>query len=165
MSIRYGSAWLSSLLVMIAVAGCGRSTVVEYATVGGRRVQGTTMDAGARLPYRVAAYELEFAPGTTSGRQARRAALLTDLTGGHGHARGFVEWGRPGEEPLIYVVGGWARQRSTAGELQTVFDLTLAHLDARGAPGALADPPHPEPVAVRVVVHEVSGAVTLTRRR
>ena len=94
-------------------------------------------------------------PGATD--QARRAARLVDLAGGQGHARGFVEWGRAGAGPLTYVVGGWARQRDVKGE--PVFELAF------DTQRVASDSASSTPLAVRVVVHETSGDVTLTRRQ
>ena len=65
----------------------------------------------------------------------------------------------------IYVVGGWARQRAAEGELLTVFDLVLSHLELQRSSGVGPHTPDTSPLAVRVVVHETSGDVTLTRRR
>lgn len=95
---------------------------------------------------------------------ARRAALLVDLVGGHGHVQGFAEWGRPGETPKTYAVAGWARQRAVDGEPVTVFELTMNYLQPREAP-AMAPEPADRSLAVRVVVNEASGDVTLTKQR
>ena len=153
------------ILVAFVGSGCGASTAAEYPTVSGRRVQATSMAVGGATPYRVGAYELVFAdaPGATS--QARRAALVVDLAGGGGLARGFVEWGRSAEAPRVYIVGGWARQRDLEGEVLTVFELRLDHLDVRRTLGVAPDAALPRALAVRVVVHEGSGDVTLTRRQ
>src|SRR5205823_14044084 len=116
-------------------------------------------------PVRLGAYELLFADTPGAPWQARRAALLVDLAAGQGLARGFVEAGRAGEAPLIYTAGGWARQRETDGERLTVFELQLNYLAGRDAPRMALDSRHLAPIAVRVVVHEASDDVTLTRRR
>jgi len=154
-------------IVLFLAGGCGASGGADYPAESGRRVQGVSMVAGAAVPYRVDAYELVFAPGPGAARHVRRAALLVDLAGGHGQARGFLEWGRPDETPQIYVVGGWARQRASAGDLQTVFELSLDRFAVRagGDAGRDAAAAPPAPLAVRVVVHEGSGDVTLLRRR
>ena len=68
-------------------------------------------------------------------------------------------------EPKTYAVGGWAKQRSVQDELVTVFDLSLIHLAAVGAPRVTRAPDDLMPVAVRVVVNETSGDVTLIKRR
>ncbi len=149
------------VLLAFVAAGCVRSTETEYPAVSGQRVQGASVVARGAVPYRVGAYELVF-PGETD--QARRAALLVDLAGGQGHARGFVEWGRSGEVPLTYVAGGWARQRDVKGESVTVFELSLSALKAGDTQRVTSDSEHSTPIAVRVVVHEASGDVTLTRR-
>jgi hypothetical protein len=156
--------WVVILIAFVG-GGCGASTAVEYPTVSGRRVQGTSMAVDGATPYRVGAYELVFADTRGATPQARRAALVVDLAGGGGLARGFVEWGRSGEVPLIYIVGGWARQRELEGELLTVFELALDHLDVRRSLGVAPGTTPPRALAVRVVVHEASGDVTLTRRQ
>jgi hypothetical protein len=157
--------WILVLLALVAT-GCGAAIPAEPPAATGRRVQGASMVADAGRTYRVGAYELVFADVPDSLRHARRAALLVDLAGGQGHARGFVEWGRSGESPLVYAVGGLARQRDVGGELLTVFDLSLTQY--LGVPSSLGVVPHARsaaPFAVRVVVNEVSGVVTLTSRR
>src|SRR5437588_8377685 len=115
------------LLLGLVAGGCGASGTVDSPAVIGRRVQGTNVVARGAVPYRVSAYELVFAeqPGPS---HARRAALLVDLVGGRGPVRGFAEWGRPGEPPKTYAVGGWAKQRIIQDELVTVFDLSLIPL-------------------------------------
>lgn len=155
MTDRSVSVW--SLILVLVAGGCGVTAPVEYPAVSGRRTQGATMVADAAFPYRIAAYDVLFAPDPRATRQARRAALLVDLSGGQGVARGFVEWGGPGETPLIYVVGGWARQRAAEGELLTVFDLVLSHLELQRSSGVVPRTPDAAPLAVRVVVHETSG--------
>ena len=130
--------------------------------MNGRRVQGVSLAPSAAVPYKVDAYELVFSPDPRESRDVRRAALLVDLAGGQGQARGFLEWGRSDEPPQVYVVGGWARQRDRAGDVQTVFELVLDHFAVRGAD---LSAPESVPVAVRVIVHEASGDVTLLRRR
>lgn len=152
-------------LSLLAVA-CGSPAGVESPPLGGRRVQGTDLVGHGAVPYRVGAYELTFADGPGVDARARRAALLVDMAAGEGQARGFVEWGKPGQVPMTYVAGGWARQRATAsGELTTVFDLALNYVEVRGAPRAGTDAERFTPLAVRVVVNEASGDVTLTSRR
>ena len=149
---------LGTLVVMVAAlvtTACGRSPATESPAVGGHRVQSTRVAAQGSVPYQIGAYELVF--------DAHRAALLVDLAGGQGLARGFVELSRPGETPLTYAAGGWARQRAVDGDIVTVFELALNRLGPR-AP-APARPEDLNPVAVRVVVHEASGDATLTRRR
>jgi hypothetical protein len=166
MSPRSPSRWGLILLACIA-SGCGTPVPVEYPPVTGRRVQAANITTVGAVPYRVGAYELVFVPGPglAAARHARRAALLADLVGGHGQVRGFMEWGRPGEPTVIYAAGGWARQRDVEGEPLTVFELALNPLDVEGSRGVVADPVPPTVLAVRVVVHEASGEVTLTRRR
>lgn len=164
MSRFWAIRWVLILMSFVG-SGCGASTSVEYPTVSGRRVQGATMAVDGATPYRVGAYELVFADIRGATPQARRAALVVDLAGGQGLARGFVEWGRSGEAPLVYVVGGWARQRDLAGEVLTVFELRLDHLGVQFSLGAVPDASRPRALAVRVVVHEASGDVTLTRRQ
>jgi hypothetical protein len=87
------------------------------------------------------------------------------MAAGRGVARGFAEWGRPGEAPMTYVAGGRAQQRDVQGELVTVFELTLNYLEARSARRSVTDAEPAVPFAVRVVVNEASGDVTLARRR
>jgi hypothetical protein len=155
---------LITLLLLVAVAGCGTPAVPDFGTVSGRRVQNASIVANTSVPYRLGAYELVFADGAPAGRQPRRAALLVDLAGANGQARGFVEWGRAGEAPAVYVGNGWARQRDADGQRFTVFELALEHLDAPRPPGVIPERLEPAPRAVRVVVNEASGDVTLTRR-
>lgn len=59
---------------------------------------------------------------------------------------------------------GWARQRDIGGELLTVFDLSLNYRGPRSSRVAATDSGDPTPFAVRVVVNEGSGIVTLTSR-
>jgi hypothetical protein len=153
------------IVLALLVAGCGSSPSAEYPALNGRRVQSTSIVAESAFPYRLGAYELTFTnvPGTDA--QARRAALLVDMAAGQGLARGFVEWGGPAETPMTYVAGGWARQRDVEGEIVTVFELTLNFLEARNARRIGTDAERPVPFAVRVVVNETSGDVTLTRHR
>jgi hypothetical protein len=153
------------IALLIAVAGCGTPAAQDYAAVSGRRVQSASIQADTSVPYRLGAYELVFVDAASAARQPRRAALLVDLAGGHGPARGFVEWGRAGEVPAVYVSGGWARQRVVDGQPFTVFELTLEHLYVRQPAGTVLERPQPGPRAVRVVVNEASGDVTLTRRQ
>jgi hypothetical protein len=153
------------IVLTLLVAGCGSSTSAEYPALNGRRVQTTSIVAQSTVPYQVGAYELTFTAVPGDAAQPRRAALLVDMAAGKGLARGFVEWGRRGEVPMTYVAGGWARQRDVQGELVTVFELTLNHLEARNARRSVSDAEHPVPFAVRVVVNETSGDVTLARRR
>jgi hypothetical protein len=156
-----------SLLIALALvaAACSPSSETEFPALSGRRVQGASVVAHGAMPYRVGAYELVFTAIPEAIDQARRAALVVDLAGGQGHVRGFVEWGRTGETPLTYVVGGWARQRDVKGELVTVFELGLSSLTAMDTQRVARDSERAAPTAVRVVVHEASGDATLTRRR
>lgn len=157
--------WVLGVLTLL-VAGCGPPTSVEFPPLSGRRVQGTTLIAQGAVPYRVDAYELTFANRSGVESQARRAGLLVDMAAGQGHVRGFVEWGRSGELPMTYVAGGWARQNTAAtGQLVTVFELALNYLERQDARRSVLAPERFTPLAVRVVVHEASGDVTLTRRR
>ncbi len=151
-------------LLLVAVAGCGTPAAQDHATVSGRRVQAATILAHTSVPYRLGAYEMVFADASPASRQPRRAALIVDLGGEHGPVRGFVEWGRADEKPAVYVSTGWARQREVNGERFTVFELALERLDVRHPPGVTVERPQPPPRAVRVVVNEASGDVTLTRR-
>src|SRR5262245_10945203 len=139
------------------VAGCGAPPRADDPALPGRRVQGVAVEADGAAPYRIGAYELIFAE-RSSGAHARRAALVVDQFGPRGRVQGFTEWGRSGERPTTYAVGGWASQRAVNGQVLTVFDLTVNGLET-GNPG---DRP---PVHVRVVVHEGSGDVTLMRTR
>jgi hypothetical protein len=143
-------------------AGCGSAPAPDDPVLSGRRVQSVAVVAAGSAPYRVGAYELVFAE-QAGVPHARRAALVVDLFGERGRVQGFAEWGRSGEAPTTYVVGGWARQRTVGGQVMTVFDLALSGLDPREA--AARDPRERVPVDVRVVVDEGSGDVTLTRRR
>jgi hypothetical protein len=145
-------------------AGCDSGPAPDYPAMSGRRVQGVAVAAAGSVPYRVGAYELVFAE-QAGGPHARRAALIVDLFGDRGRVQGFAEWGRSGEAPKTYAVGGWARQRAVEGQIVTVFDLALNALDHREARRATRNPAEREPVDVRVVVNEGSGHVTLTRRR
>jgi hypothetical protein len=152
------------MLLTVVAAGCGSGPATEYPAMSGRRVQSVAVVAGGSVPYRVGAYELVFAE-QPDVPHARRAALVVDLYGDRGRVQGFAEWGRSGEAPRTYAVGGWARQRAVDGQVLTVFDLALNGLDVREAqrgPRRLGDR---APVDVRVVVNEGSGDVTLTRRR
>lgn len=153
-----------AIVLALLVAGCGPSTSAEYPALNGRRVQATSVVAQGAVPHRVGAYELTFASIPGADSQARRAALLVNMTAGHGHASGFVEWGRPGEAPMTYAAGGWARQTDVKGELVTVFQLALHYLEVRNARQRVTDPERFTPLVVRVVVNEASGDVTLTRR-
>jgi hypothetical protein len=158
------SQWVLGVLAVL-VAGCGPPRSGEFPPLSGRRVQGTTLIAHGAVPYRVDAYELTFAHRSGVELQARRAGLLVDMAAaGQGHVRGFIEWGRSGELPMTYVAGGWARQTAATGQLVTVFELALNYLELPDARhGVMA--PERTPLAVRVVVNEASGDVTLTRRR
>lgn len=164
MNRRRSSQWFVIVLALL-VAGCGSSTSAEFPPLSGRRVQGTSLVAQGAVPYRVDAYELTFADISGVAAQARRAALLVDMAAGQGHVRGFVEWGKSGELPMTYVAGGWARQTTVTGELVTVFELALDYLEPRNAPHGITESERFTPRAVRVVVNEASGHVTLTRRR
>lgn len=150
-------------LALLAV-GCGSSASAEFPPLSGRRVQGTSLVAQGAVSYRLDAYELTFANGS-GGPHARRAALSVDLVAGQGQVRGFVEWGKPGELPMTYVAGGWARQTAVAGELLTVFELALDYLEPRNARHGVSESERFTPLAVRVVVNEASGDAALTRRR
>ena len=153
------------IVLALLVAGCGSSTSAEYPALNGRRVQSTSIVAQSTVPYHVGTYELTFTAPRDADAQARRAALLVDMAAGQGHARGFVEWGRPGEAPMTYVAQGWAQQRDVQGEFVTVFHLALNYLGPRNARRSVPDAEHPVPFAVRIVVNETSGHVTLARRR
>src|SRR6185369_2814955 len=138
------------LAVGTLVAGCGSSPTADYPATSGRRVQGIAVVAAGAVPYRVGAYELVFAEQAGIAH-ARRAALVVDLFGTRGRVQGFAEWGRAGEPPSTFTVGGWARQRTTVdGQVVTVFDLALNGLDE--VRGATRDPRERPPVDVRVVV-------------
>lgn len=148
----------------IAIAGCGPSETIDHPTVNGQRVQATDVVANA-APIRMAAYELIFSDASDTDVQARRAALLVEFVGGDGQARGFVEWGKPGEAPSTYLANGWVRQRRSIAAPVTVFDLALHYIDVPGAQGAISIRARPTPLAVRVLVDETTGHATLTRRR
>jgi hypothetical protein len=148
----------------VAIAGCGPSETIDHPTVTGQRVQATDVVANA-APLRLRAYELIFADASDADVQARRAALLVEFAGGDGQARGFVEWGKPGEAPSTYLADGWVRQRQPIAAPVTVFDLALHYIDVPGAQGAISIRAHPTPLAVRVVVDETTGHETLTRRQ
>ena len=163
MKRRHARFAVSMFLAMVA-AGCGSAPAPDYPATSGRRVQSVAVVAGGAVPYQVGAYELVFAE-QAGVSHARRAALVVDLFGARGRVQGFAEWGRPGEAPKTYGVGGWARQRTLDGQVMTVFDLALSALDGREAAPAMRDPRDRVPVDVRVVVNEGSGDVTLTRRR
>jgi hypothetical protein len=102
------------LAILICVAGlsgaCGVTPRPEYPSVHGRRAHLTTLASESTVSYRVGAYELVFADQPDTAH-VRRAALVVSLLDGQGHVEGFAEWGRPGESPKTYAVGGWARQR------------------------------------------------------
>jgi hypothetical protein len=151
------------IALALVVAGCGSAPApADDPVISGRRVQSVAVAARGPVPSQVGAYELVFAE-RAGVSQARRAVLVIDLFGERGRAQGFAEWGRSGEAPKTYVVGGWARKRSVDGQVLTVFDLALSGLDPGEAPAR--DPRERVPVDVRVVVNEGSGDVTLTRRR
>jgi hypothetical protein len=88
---------------------------------------------------------------------------VVSLLDGQGQVEGFAEWGRPGESPKTYAVGGWARQRAVGGQLTTVLELKLERLDSPQVVGVVQA--SDRALAVRVVVDETSGNATLTRRR
>lgn len=157
------AAVASLMLGAVVAAGCGAAPSSDYPVTPGRRVQGVAVAARGAVPYRVGAYELVFAE-QAGVLHTRRAALVVDLFGERGRVQGFAEWGRPGETPKTYAVGGWARQRSVDGQLLTVFDLALNGLEPDEVRRGTKDT-HRAPVGVRVVVNEGSGDVTLTRRR
>ena len=163
MKHRHAVFAVSTALALVA-AGCGSGPAAEYPATSGRRVQSVAVVAGGSVPYRVGAYELVFAE-QTGVPHARRAALVVDLFGDRGRVQGFAEWGRSGEPPQTYVVGGGASRRAVDGQVLTVFELALNGLDAREARRATRDLADRAPVDVRVVVNEGSGDVTLTRRR
>jgi hypothetical protein len=140
------------------------SPQLDDPTVQGWRQHAATLTADSAVPYRVGAYELVFAD-RSDVPHARRAALLVSLLSGQGHVEGFAEWGRAGEAPQTYAVGGWARQRSVEGEVMTVLELALERLDSPGGLPVGRGPKDLASLAVRVVVNEASGDVTLTRRR
>lgn len=152
------------IVLALLVAGCGSSTSAEYPALHGRRVQSTSIVAQSTVPYHVGTYELTFTTVPGADVQARRAAFLVDMAAGQGLARGFVEWGTPGNALVTYVAGGRAWQMDVHGEPVTVFELTLNYLGARNARRRLADAEHPAPFAIRVVVNERSGDATLARR-
>lgn len=151
------------VFVGIVAAGCGSTPAPDYPAASGRRVQSVAVAAGGSVPYQVGAYELVFAE-QAGVRHARRAALVVDLFGDRGRVQGFAEWGRADEPPKTYAVGGWAHQRAVAGQVLTMFDLSLSGLDPQESQRGTRDPDR-APADVRVVVDEGSGAVTLTRRR
>ena len=152
------------LLLAVTGAGCGASIAAEEPAMPGRRVQGAHLVAQGGVPYQVEAYELVFAERPEPAPQVRRAALSVDLVDGRGQVRGFVEWGRH-EPPTMYAASGWAQQRIVDGEPVTVFELTLQSLEPRGTRRATRHLGDPADLALRVVLNEVSGDVTLNRRR
>jgi len=111
-------------MAFVATA-CSPASQAEFPVLTGRRVQATSVVGHSGGPYRVGAYELVFAGPPGAIDQERRAALVVDLAAGQGPVHGFVEWGRPGERPSTYTVGGWAQQRDVRGEVVTVFELAL----------------------------------------
>jgi hypothetical protein len=156
----------SALIAMAFVAtACSSSSQADFPAVTGRRVQGASVVAHGGVPYRVGAYELVFAGAPGAADQERRAALLVDLASGQGPVHGFVEWGRAGEPPLTYAVGGWAWQRDVRGESVTVFELALSNVTGLDGPRAMSNMRYAAPRAVRVVLHEDSGDATLVSRR
>jgi hypothetical protein len=163
--LRVDELFMTVMVVAFLATGCGPSTMADFPSTGGRRVQGASMVAEGSFPVHLGAYELLFATTPGTPWQARRAALLVDLAGGQGLARGFVEAGRAGEAPMVYTAGGWARQREIGGERLTVFELQLNYLVGPDTPRVALDSGLLAPLAIRVVVHEGSDDVTLTRRR
>ena len=163
--LRVDELFMAVIGVAFLTTGCGPSTMADLPSTSGRRVQGASMVAEGSFPVRLGAYEVLFATTPSTPWQARRAALLVDLAGGQGLARGFVESGRAGEPPTIYTAGGWARQREIDGERLTVFELQLNYLGGRETPRVALDTGLLTPLTVRVVVHEGSDEVTLTRRQ
>lgn len=152
------------MLLAVTGVGCGSPTAAEPPAIPGHRVQGAQVIAQGPVPYQVGAYELVFAEQPDTSPQTRRAALLVDLVGGQGHARGFVEWGRR-EPPTMYAASGWARQQAVNGEPVTVFELTLHYLEVRGTRRAGRHPDDPADLSLRIAINEASGDVTLIRRR
>jgi hypothetical protein len=156
--------WLAILSCIALLSGaCGVAPRLEYPSVPGHRAHLTTLEPKSAVPYRVGAYELVFADQLDAA-YARRAALVVSLLDGQGHVEGFAEWGRPGEFPRTYTVGGWARQQDVGGLRTTVLELKLERLDSPEVVG-VAPEPGDRALAVRVVVDETSGNATLTRRR
>jgi hypothetical protein len=155
----------SFILLALAGAGCTATTDADHPAVHGRRVQSATVATEGAGQYRVGTYELVFTPIADSVAHARRAALVVDLAAGRGLVRGFVEWGRSGEAPLTYVVGGWAQQQQVGGAPVTVFDLGLKYLEGPGPRQGAPLREHSTALAVRVVVDEASGEATLRRRQ
>ena len=156
---------LFAALVLGAVlaAGCGVSPTSDAPAVNGSLAQNVTVAAAGAVPYRAAAYELVFTE-EAGVPHARRAPLVVGLFGDRGRVQGFAEWGRSGEPPKAYAVGGWARRRAADGQTLTVFDLSLNDLEPEEAQRSTRDPER-GPVNVRVVVDEGSRDVTLTGRR
>jgi hypothetical protein len=145
-----------AFLVVLSVVGAGcQTSTSESPAVGGRRVQNATVVARGAVPLQLSAYELEFPVQSGDQGQPRRAALLVDFFGDQGHVRGFTEWTSSGAEPQTYVTSGWAHQANVNGDLVTVFQLAVNAIGGASSRGTT-------PRAVRVVVHERSGDVTLT---
>jgi hypothetical protein len=163
--IRRRAAFAALIALGISTGACGTSSTAEDVALSGRRTQGARLISHSAVPYEVAAYELVFPEQPGHAGHARRAALLVDLVGGQGHVAGFAEWGRAGETPKTYAVGGWARQRSVEGEVVTVFELGLNYVESREAPRQPREPGDVMPIAVRILVNETSGDVTLVGRR
>src|SRR5262249_14135783 len=131
--------WVTVAAMAVALAGCGASETIDHPTLTGQRVQTTDVRPKA-APIRGRAHKVIFSDAPEADVQARRAALLVEFTGGDGQARGFMEWGKPGEAPSTYLADGWVRQRQsiatpvTAAPV-TVFDLALHFIDVPGAQG------------------------------
>ena len=145
-----------AVLAVLSLLGVGcRTSTTESPAVDGRRVQNATVIARGDVPLQLSAYELEFPLQSGDRGQPRRAALLVDFFGHQGHVRGFTEW-TSAEGPQTYVTNGWAHQTDVNGELVTVFQLAVNVISSGGIRVGIP------PVALRVVVHERSGDVTLT---
>jgi hypothetical protein len=164
-SVRRHGTFALVIALGLVTGACGAARTTDEVEVSGRRVQSARLVSQSAVPYEVRAYELVFPEQPGHADHARRAALLVDLVGGQGHVAGFTEWGRAGETPKTYVVGGWARQRSGEGEVVTVFELGLSYVESPEAPRQPRDPDDVKPVAVRIFVNETSGDVTLVSRR
>ena len=158
---RAATGTLAVVALALLGAGCTTPAVVDETPVAGRRVQAASIVSGGALPYRVDAYELVFAAPADGAARTRRAGVMVDLVNGHGPARGFVEWAGASDVPAVYIANGWARQRDVDGDRITAITLSLSHLPVpSGAPQHAEAPP-----AIRVLVNETTGGVTVTHRR